>query len=146
MVFATIADRVSSAPLLHHTYACCHRATTMAEIIHSVRATRVTVMKSITPLTDSNRPSARELTRFLIAAAAGQSSSNQLLMTWGQFLSHDMARSSQLNSDCSNCIFNAFSCANIPVFRNDPRFIPSMQLITQESVQIRQPSLSASST
>ena len=75
-------------------------------------------------LTDSNRPSARELTRFLIAAAAGQSSSNQLLMAWGQFISHDVARSSQLTSDCSNCIFNSFSCANIPVFRNDPRLFP----------------------
>ncbi|KAL1229931.1 Peroxidase mlt-7 [Trichinella pseudospiralis] len=72
-----------------------------------------------------SRPSAREATRFLLSSPQLVTSSkgNMLLMPFGQFIVHDISRTSLLPADrCGSCTDIPGRCFPIKVETIDPRF------------------------
>ncbi|KRZ58586.1 Peroxidase mlt-7 [Trichinella nativa] len=72
-----------------------------------------------------SRPSAREATRFLLSSPQLVTSSkgNMLLMPFGQFIVHDISRTSLLPADrCGSCTDIPGRCFPIKVETVDPRF------------------------
>jgi hypothetical protein len=99
-------------------------------------------------VSDRNRPSARDVVRFLLSANTEQPTGNSaMLMQWGQFVSHDMARTTQLaNGECAQCSFQSFNCVNVPTQRNDQRCVWvafCIQVKMCPGIQFWQPSVSA---
>jgi hypothetical protein len=72
-----------------------------------------------------NRAPPREITRFLLSSVGEQQTDNSaIMMQWGQFIGHDMARTTQLNNaECQSCNFQSFNCANLQVTPNDQRCV-----------------------
>ncbi|GMR36562.1 hypothetical protein PMAYCL1PPCAC_06757, partial [Pristionchus mayeri] len=67
-----------------------------------------------------SRPSAREVSHFLLSSRRSiPSSANSLLMQFGQFLSHDITKNG-LNNFC-DCSTRDAECANIPIPSADQR-------------------------
>ncbi|KRZ10274.1 Peroxidase mlt-7 [Trichinella zimbabwensis] len=77
------------------------------------------------PTRPGSRPSAREATRFLLSSPQLVTSSkgNMLLMPFGQFIVHDISRTSLLPADrCGSCTDIPGRCFPIKVETIDPRF------------------------
>ncbi|VDP42172.1 unnamed protein product [Soboliphyme baturini] len=73
----------------------------------------------------SGRANAREASRFLLSSPqlVTKSRWNMMLMQFGQFLTHDVTRTSLLPTDrCGNCNEISGRCLPIRVENNDPRF------------------------
>lgn len=72
-----------------------------------------------------NRAPPREITRFLLSSVGEQQTDNSaIMMQWGQFIGHDMARTTQLNNaECQSCNFQSFNCANLQVTPSDQRYV-----------------------
>jgi peroxidase len=75
------------------------------------------------PHTGAQRPSPRRVTRFILSAFDEKQTDNSaMMMQWGQFVSHDLARTRQVNDqDCQRCNFQSPLCANLPIEQDDTR-------------------------
>ncbi|GMT14395.1 hypothetical protein PFISCL1PPCAC_5692, partial [Pristionchus fissidentatus] len=77
-------------------------------------------IKAVVSTLRRTRPSAREVSHFLLSSRRSiPSSANSLLMQFGQFLSHDITKNG-LNNFC-DCSTRDAECANIPIPVADQR-------------------------
>ncbi|KAI6238945.1 Peroxidase mlt-7 [Aphelenchoides fujianensis] len=70
-----------------------------------------------------NRPSVREASRILLSSSqvVTHETFNSLLMQWGQFMSHDMARTTlQPSANCPTCEPVQGKCISVKIIDSDP--------------------------
>ncbi|KAI1700705.1 heme peroxidase domain-containing protein [Ditylenchus destructor] len=70
-------------------------------------------------LRDMQRPTAREASRVMLASGVETPAKwNALLMQWGQFIAHDVTKTSMLNNQqCASCRSEKGQCFNVPMTR-----------------------------
>ncbi|KAI1710415.1 heme peroxidase domain-containing protein [Ditylenchus destructor] len=80
-------------------------------------------------LRDMQRPTAREASRVMLSSGVETPAKwNALLMQWGQFIAHDVSKTSMLNNQqCASCRSERGQCFNVPMTRlmdgrRDPSF------------------------
>ncbi|KAK5964903.1 hypothetical protein GCK32_016294, partial [Trichostrongylus colubriformis] len=70
-----------------------------------------------------SRPTARESNRGMLSSAQTvvHDKYNNMMMQWGQFMSHDMAKTTlQPSAQCTSCTPVKSKCMTIPITANDP--------------------------